>query len=224
VPLAQLWTHWGLNWISFQTQSFAICLNFQNKNLLKNQFLSHLSFENCEIISNKSDLPRPLQHHEHPQIPTQFSVSNFLLTFRWENGLIINSFHTVAPNSLEQSWCTPYLSSAFRRYEECSMKWSGLGDLSMTSKTKQTTLLSKDSKSVAWNAVVWEISAWETKQNKLLCFIDIVSPKGNLWWNLSILRLEKKGGWCILSVERYNVVSYPRLEFKFNISWVKYRN
>ncbi len=174
MPLAQVWTDWGLNWISFQTQNFAICLNFQNKNLLKNQFLSHLSSENCEINSIKSDSPRSVQHQEHPQIPTQFSVSNFLLSFCWENGSIINSFHTVAPNCLERSWCTPYLSSAFRRYQECSMKCSGLGDLSMTNKTKQTTLLQRYH----------------------------VSPKGNLWFGLSILRLEKKGGWCILSVEK----------------------
>jgi len=40
---------------------FAIFLNFQQYNSLKNQYLSHLSSENCEINSIKSDSPRGFQ-------------------------------------------------------------------------------------------------------------------------------------------------------------------
>ncbi len=40
---------------------FAICLNFQQQNLLKNQYISHLSSENCEINSIKSDSLRAFQ-------------------------------------------------------------------------------------------------------------------------------------------------------------------
>jgi hypothetical protein len=43
---------------------------------------------------------------DHPQIPIQFSVSIFF-DFHGENGSMIKSFHTVAPNSLKPSCCTP---------------------------------------------------------------------------------------------------------------------
>jgi hypothetical protein len=123
-----MWTHWALNWFFFPNLIFAICLNFQQQNPLKNQYLPYLSFENCEINSIKSDSPRAFQQHqERLQIPMQFSVS-ILFSFHWENGSIINSFHTIAPNSLKPSWCTP---------------------------THQE--LSEDTKSVEWSAMVWEI-------------------------------------------------------------------
>jgi hypothetical protein len=55
-----------------------------------------------------------------------------------ENGSIINSFHTAAPNSLKPSQCTP-------------THWE----------------LSKDTKSMAWSTVVWEWGDLNvTKQNK----------------------------------------------------------
>jgi hypothetical protein len=55
---------------------FAICLNFQQQNSLKNQYLPHLSSENCEINSIKSDSPKASkQHEEHLQIPINFSIS-----------------------------------------------------------------------------------------------------------------------------------------------------
>jgi hypothetical protein len=57
---------------------FAICLNFQQQNSLKNQYLPQLSSENCEINSIKFDSPKAFQkHQEHLQIPMQFSVSIF---------------------------------------------------------------------------------------------------------------------------------------------------
>jgi hypothetical protein len=105
-------------------------LNFQQQNLLKNQYLPQPSSENCEINSIKFDFPSTLQHHhECLQIPIHFSVST-LFNFHWENGSIINSFHTRVPNSLKPSQCTP-------------THWE----------------LSKDTKSAAWTIVVWEISA-----------------------------------------------------------------
>jgi len=130
VPLGQVWTHLGPNWFFFPNPIFAICLNFQQQIPTKNQYLPQPSSENCEINSTKSDFQSTLQqHHECLQIPIQFSVST-LFNFHWENGSIINSFHTVVPNSLKPSWCTP-------------THWK----------------LSKDTKSVAWTIVVWEISA-----------------------------------------------------------------
>jgi hypothetical protein len=61
---------------------------------------------------------------------------------------------TIAPNSLKPNQVTApllILSRAFQRYQEHSMEhhgmvwfgmvWFGLGDLNMTNKTKQTTLL-----------------------------------------------------------------------------------
>ncbi len=49
-----MWTHWALNWFFLPDPIFAICLNFQQQNSLKNQYLPHISFENCEINSIKS--------------------------------------------------------------------------------------------------------------------------------------------------------------------------
>ncbi len=44
---------------SYQTQFFAVCLNFQQQNPLENEYLPHpLSFENCEINSIESDSSR----------------------------------------------------------------------------------------------------------------------------------------------------------------------
>ncbi len=87
--------------------NFAICLNFQRQNPFKNQYLPYISSENCGINSVESDSPRAFQQHQKcPQIPIQFSVW-ILFNFHWENGSIINSFDTVAPNSLKPSRCTP---------------------------------------------------------------------------------------------------------------------
>jgi hypothetical protein len=76
------------------------------------------------------------------QVSIQFAVS-ILFSFHWKNGSIINSLHTVTPNILKPSRCTP-------------THWE----------------LSQDTNNTAWSMVVWEISAWQTKQNKLLHFID----------------------------------------------------
>ncbi len=119
---------------SFQTQFLQFCLNFQQQNpLQKYIYLSHLSSENCEIKSIKSDLPRAFeQHQECPHIPIQFSVL-ILFSFCWENGSIINSFfHTVAPNSLKSVLL--YSMRALQRYPD-----------------------------VAWSIMFWEISAWQNK-------------------------------------------------------------
>jgi hypothetical protein len=136
-----MWTHWGFNWFFLPNPFFAIYLNFQQQKSLKNQCLPHLSCENYEINSIKSTMPRAFQqHHECPQIPIQFSVL-ILYSFHWENGSTINSFHTVAPNSLEPSKCTPphqEISKNIKSVRE--IKCHGLGDFSMT--IKQNKLLS----------------------------------------------------------------------------------
>jgi len=70
---------------------------------------SHLSSENCKINSVKSDWWRAFQQHQRRfQIAIWFSVS-ILFNFHWENGSIINSFYTVAPNTIKPSQCTPTL-------------------------------------------------------------------------------------------------------------------
>jgi hypothetical protein len=56
--------------------NFCNSFKFQQQNPLKNQYFSHLSSENCEINSIKSDWLRAFQQHqEHTQIPMQFSAS-----------------------------------------------------------------------------------------------------------------------------------------------------
>jgi hypothetical protein len=140
-----MWINRGLDWFFLPNPIF---LNFQKQNPLKNQYLPHLSSENCEISSIKSDLLRAFQQHqEHAQIPIQMLVL-ILCNFHWENHSTINSFHTVAPNSLQtKSLVHPYSSRAFWRYQEHGHEaiWSGLGDpiAPKQNKTKQTTLLHK---------------------------------------------------------------------------------
>jgi len=98
MPLAHVWTYWGLNWFFLPN-----CLNFQQQNPRKNQYLPHLSSENCEINSIKFDLPRAFQQHqESTQNPIHFSIS-ILVNFYWKIDSIINSFHTIAPKSLKPS-------------------------------------------------------------------------------------------------------------------------
>jgi hypothetical protein len=90
-----------LIFIFFQTQFLAICLNFQQQNPLKNQYLPHFSSENYEINSIKSDLLKafPITPRKKcPQIGIQFLVS-ILFNFHW----IITRFHIVAPHFLKPS-------------------------------------------------------------------------------------------------------------------------
>ncbi len=89
-------------------------------------------------ISNSilSDLPRAFQQHpEHSQIPIQFSIL-ILFSFHWENGSIINSFHTVAPNSLKPSWCmTTYLELSEDTKSTAWKQWVGRSQRDKQSKT-----------------------------------------------------------------------------------------
>jgi hypothetical protein len=108
-------SHWpkcehiqGSTDFSLQAQFFAVCLNFQQQNSLKTQYLLHLiSSENYEIKSIKSDLLQAFQQHQEcPQIPMQSSTL-ILFNFHEKNGSIISIFHTVAPMSLKPIRCTP---------------------------------------------------------------------------------------------------------------------
>ncbi len=89
---------------SFLTQFWQfVWISTNSKNSLKNQCFPHLSSENCEINSIKSYSPRVFQkHQECPQILIHFRVL-ILFSLQWENGSIINIFHTVAPNSLNST-------------------------------------------------------------------------------------------------------------------------
>jgi hypothetical protein len=129
-----MWTHWPLNWFFLSNAIF----KFFHQNIsLKNQYLPHLSSENCEINSIQSDSSRAFQQHQEcPQISIQFSF--FILFYlHWKIGSIINSFQTVAPNNLKPSQCT-------LAHEELS-----------------------HTKNATWSRVVWEISLWQNKTNYL---------------------------------------------------------
>ncbi len=104
---------------------------------------THLSSENCEIefYFIKSDSQRPLQ--ERPQ-NSNTVFSDDLIQFSLRKRVsIINSFHTIAPNKSQIKSMHPYTqaSRAFQKYQEPDIKSHGVRDLSMTNKTKQTTLL-----------------------------------------------------------------------------------
>jgi hypothetical protein len=59
---------------------FAIYLNFQQQNTLKNQYLPHLSSENYGINYIKSHSPRAFQQHqEHTPILIFFSDDLFFI-------------------------------------------------------------------------------------------------------------------------------------------------
>jgi hypothetical protein len=107
------------------------------KSIFKNQYLPHLSFENCEINSIKSDLLITFQQHqEHLKIPMQFSVW-ILLNFHWKNDSIINSFHTVGPDSLKHQWVQPYSFHSFPKIPRAQHEARrGLGDLRVTKQNK----------------------------------------------------------------------------------------
>ncbi len=106
--LARVWTHW-LSWFFLANPIFVICLNFHEQNPLKNQYLSHLSSESCEINSIDS-LSACQQYQERPLIQMRFSVS-ILISFHWENGSLINSPRTIPPNNLKSSQCTLLIKS-----------------------------------------------------------------------------------------------------------------
>ncbi len=140
--MAQEWTHGGLNRFFLPNPIFLqFVWIFSSKIHSKNKYLPHFSSENCEINFIKSESPRAFQQHqEHPQIPRQFSVL-ILFHFHWENGSIINSFHTISPKSLKPSQCTPTHGELSKSTK--SVPWScGLGDLSMTKQNKANYLAS----------------------------------------------------------------------------------
>ncbi len=113
MPLAQVWTHWELNWISFWTQFLQFVWIPSNKIHLKIDIFHKFSSENCEIKSSKSDLPRALQQHQEcPQISIISSVLIWF-NFHWENDSTTKSFHTITPNSLKPRQCAPPLMESF---------------------------------------------------------------------------------------------------------------
>ncbi len=146
MPLAQVWTQLRAQLIFPSKPKFCNLFKFAaTKSTPKSISFHTFSDENCEINSIKSGLRIAFQQlQEHLQIPIGFSVS-ILFRFHWENGPIINSFHTGATNGLKPSCCTT---------------------------THQE--LSEDTESTAWSAMVWEISTWQTKQNQtaLLCGME----------------------------------------------------
>jgi hypothetical protein len=95
------------------------------------------------LLSNNTKRMPPNSNTVSDMKPIAFFVSvSILFSFHWENGSIINSFHTLTPKSLKPSQCTS------------SHHWE----------------LFEDTKSTTWSFVVWEILASQTKQNKLPCF------------------------------------------------------
>jgi len=114
----------------FRTQFLLFVWFSVTKSIQKSISSTHLSSENSEINSIKFESPWAFQQHQEClQIPIKFSLK------KWFNN---NSFHTIAPNSLKLSRCTPTHQEIF-----------------------------EDIKSMAWSTMVWEISAWQTKQDKI---------------------------------------------------------
>ncbi len=156
MSLVQVWTHLRsqLNFSFFTPQFLQFVWSSNNKIHSKIKYLPHLSFENCEIKFIKFEFIKVRAFSTTPSNSnTQFSIL-ILFNFHWENGSIINSFHTLIPNSLKPSWCT------FSRHQKCfedtmsTTTWSvvcGLGDLNIKKRFKNIM-------SAAWNAVAWEIS------------------------------------------------------------------
>jgi hypothetical protein len=62
--------------------------------------------------------------------------------FHSENDSIIYSFHTVAPNNLQPSWCTQLIKSFSKVANLHDMKHCGLGDLNLTKQNKTNYLAS----------------------------------------------------------------------------------
>jgi len=136
-----MWTHLRVNWFCLPNPIFVICLNFQQQDPLKENYLPHLSFENCEINSIEFDSPRASQQHQECFKILIIFLVWILFNFHWEYASIINSFHIIAPNILKPSWCETPTNWELSQKTVCNMKCHGLGDLSTTNKTKQTTLL-----------------------------------------------------------------------------------
>jgi len=109
--------------------NFGNFLNFQQQNPLKIHYFPFFSYENCEIKSIKFDSPRDFQQHqEHCQIPI------FFFNFYWKNVSIINSFHTIVPNSLKLSWCTP---------THCTLSKNIKRNLSVTNQNKLSCFINR---------------------------------------------------------------------------------
>jgi hypothetical protein len=153
-----MWTHWGLNWFFLPNPIFAIWMNLQQWNSFKNQYLSHLSSENCEINSIKSDLPGTFQQHQEcPQNSNTFFISNFIYVSlrKWFNNQQL-SYHSSKPVPNQVN--APLSLRPFQRYQEHDMKHCGWGDLSMM-----------------WYHMT------KQKQNKLPCFINRWVTWGNTY-------------------------------------------
>jgi hypothetical protein len=152
VPLAPSVKHnWGFNWFFLPKPKFCNLFKFAaTKSIQKSISFHTFSAENCEINSViKSGLLRAFQQHqEHLQIPIGFSVS-ILFSFHWENGSIINSFHTVATNGLKPKLLHHYPSRAFLKilWAQHEAPWFGRSQHDKQNKTKLML--------VVWHETPW---------------------------------------------------------------------
>jgi len=135
---------WFLNYFKWETvvRSFQVFFLFKTGMDLTP---TSIHFPTMDIHRNSWHDGRKLTSwHEFQWISVILSswCDNLIVkSHKWFNGWIMNSFHLLTPNNLKASWCTPIHQK-----------------------------LSKDTKSTAWNAMVWEILAWQhpTKQSILL--------------------------------------------------------
>jgi hypothetical protein len=112
------------------------------KKLLKNQYLPHLKYNFFEITFIKPYSSRAVQKYQ--ECPN--SLINFcfdLNEFSMIFFSIFNNFSTIDWNIMKPTECT-------------LTHWEHSGN----------------TKSAKWRAMIWEISPWQTKQNRLPCFID----------------------------------------------------
>ncbi len=108
--------------ISFQTQFLQFVWISSNKIHSKINVFPHLSSENCEINSlNLTHQGLSNNTKNTPKFQCSFQFL-FYLIFIEKIVLIINSFHTIAQNSLKSSPCTPTHQELFEN--TTSMTWS----------------------------------------------------------------------------------------------------
>jgi len=141
-----MWTHWGLiRLFHSKPKSFQLVWISSNKIHSKINVFHTLALTIVKLNSILLNLThRGLSKNTKNALKFQYSFQwQFDLVFIEKKSWIINSFHTIAPNKSQIKSMHPYThaSRAFQKYQEPDIKSHCLRDLSMTNKTKQTTLL-----------------------------------------------------------------------------------
>ncbi len=141
---------------SFQTKISQFCLNFHQQNSLKNQYLPHLSSENCEIIIQLAK--------GFPTTPRTPQNSILILySFHWESGPIINNLQCSSEQTETKS-VHPTHWRALQRYQEWhEAPWFGTSQGDNQNKTNY--LASHTDITTLWELVL----SWPENHHCTLC-------------------------------------------------------